>query len=48
MSDPLMRELNHHEYFRSQLAEHFPDTDDEVLADTLEGLTNLNEMLPHS
>ena len=45
MSDPLMRELNHHEYFRVQLAERFPDADDETLADTVEGMTHLNEML---
>ncbi len=45
MGDPLMHELAHHEYFRAQLLERFPDADEETLRDTLEGLTNLPEML---
>ncbi len=45
MSAPILRELAHHEFFRQQLAERFPDADEEILADTLEGLTDLNEMI---
>ena len=42
---PLMSELSHHEYLRQQLEEKFPDIDDETLLDTLEGITNLHEMI---
>ena len=45
MPHPLMHELSHHEYLRQRLEREFPDADEETLADTLEGLTNLNEML---
>ena len=45
MSDPLKRVLAHHEYLRSQLIEQFPEVDEETLSDTVEGLTNLHEML---
>ena len=45
MPDPLMRELAHHEYLRVQLGEQFPDVDEETLADTVEGMTDLAEML---
>lgn len=45
MSEPLKRELAHHEYLRSQLIEQFPEVDEETLSDTVEGLTNLHEML---
>jgi Gp157 protein len=34
-----------HRAFRDQLVHDFPDLDDEALCDTLEGLTNLHEML---
>ncbi len=45
MSLPLMYELPYHEHLREQIRNEFPDIDEETLADTLEGLTNLNEML---
>ena len=45
MSDRLMHELSHHEHLRTKLLEEFPDTDEETLRDTLEGLSNLHEML---
>lgn len=38
-------ELAHHEYLRSKLEERFPDADEETLLDTLEGMTDLNEMI---
>lgn len=45
MSHPVIHELSHHEYFRKLLESEFPDIDEETLTDTLEGLTDLNEML---
>ena len=45
MTAPIMHELAHHEFLRQRLASEFPDADDETLADTLEGLTNLTEMI---
>ncbi len=42
---PLSRELTHHQYLRSRLEEEFPDADEETLVDTLEGLSNLPDML---
>ncbi len=39
------RELCHHRYLRERLEEEFPDADEETLRDTLEGLTNLTDML---
>ena len=45
MTAPLIRELTYHEYFRAQLLERFPEADEETLKDTLEGLTDLREML---
>lgn len=44
-TSPLLAELSLHEYVRAQLAAQFPDADEETLADTLEGLTDLREML---
>ncbi len=41
----LQRELTHHQYLREQLEADFPDADEECLRDTLEGLTNLTDML---
>lgn len=41
----LGQQLAHHTYLREQLAERFPDTDEETLRDTLEGMTDLNDML---
>jgi|TARA_Y100000031_G_scaffold147212_1_gene181973 hypothetical protein len=45
MPDLLMHELSHHEHLRTKLLEEFPEADEETLRDTLEGLTNLHEML---
>ncbi len=39
------RELTHHQYLRSRLEGEFPDADEETLVDTLEGLSNLPDML---
>ncbi len=41
----LSHELSHHQYFRDKLQEEFPDADEETLRDTLEGMTNLTDML---
>ena len=41
----LKHELSSHLMCRERLREAFPDVDDECLQDTLEGLTNLPEML---
>jgi hypothetical protein len=41
----LGQKLAHHEYLRQQLAEKFPDADEEMLRDTLEGMTDLTDML---
>ena len=41
----LDQHLRHHEYLREQLAEQFPDVDEETLRDTLEGMTDLTDML---
>ena len=46
MQDQMIaRELSHHEHLRRQLQREFPDADEETLNDTLEGMTNLPEML---
>ncbi len=45
MQFPLTHELTYHEHLREQIKNEFPDIDEETLADTLEGLTTLNEML---
>ena len=42
---PLRAELNKHSYIRSRLLAEIPDLDAETLADTLEGITDLREML---
>lgn len=41
----LANELHAHSYLKERLREDFPDLDDETLADTLEGETNLSEAL---
>ncbi len=45
MQPALSRELTHHQYLRERLSADFPDADEECLRDTLEGLTNLTDML---
>ncbi|MEE9183333.1 MAG: siphovirus Gp157 family protein [Acidimicrobiia bacterium] len=45
MSHAMIQELTHHQYLRVQLEAEFPDADEETLLDTLEGMTNLAEML---
>ncbi len=45
MLQPIQRELTHHQYLRERLVADFPDADEETLCDTLEGLTNLTDML---
>ena len=45
MAIPLNRELSTHLYLRQRLQDYFPNTDEDTLADTLEGMTNLREML---
>ncbi len=45
MQPNLIHELSHHQYFRDKLQEEFPDADEETLRDTLEGMTNLTDML---
>ncbi len=41
----LSRELTHHQYLRERLEADFPDADEDTLRDTLEGMTNLTDML---
>jgi Gp157 protein len=41
----VMRELHHHGYWQERLRAEFPEADEETVRDTLEGLTNLSEML---
>jgi hypothetical protein len=43
MNNPLMLELQLHEYLRTQILETYQDIDDETLIDTLEGLTDIND-----
>ncbi len=45
MHHRIQRELTHHQYLRERLAADFPDADEECLRDTLEGLTNLTDLL---
>ena len=45
MPNPLLHELSHHEYLRHKLQSDYPDIDEETLLDTLEGLTDLHEMI---
>ena len=45
MNSRLDHELANHEYLRQQLEEKFPDIDEETLLDTLEGITDLHEMI---
>ncbi len=45
MTHPIHHELTYHQYFRERLEAAFPDADEDTLRDTLEGMTNLTEML---
>ncbi len=45
MQSPIQHELAHHEYLLEKLRADFPDADEQTLADTVDGLTNLTEML---
>ena len=45
MPHPLTHELTYHDHIREQIRNEYADIDEETLADTVEGLTNLNEML---
>ena len=45
MKHRLVRELSHYAYLRERLVAEFPETDEETLLDTLEGLTDLHEMI---
>ncbi len=45
MQPNLIHELSHHQYLRDKLQEEFPDADEDTLRDTLEGMTNLTDML---
>src|SRR6476620_10695282 len=44
-ASPLNVELSRHASFRRHLLAQIPDLDAETLADTLEGISDLNEML---
>ena len=41
----LLRELSHHEHLRSMLRKEFPDTDEDTISDTVQGMTTLPEMI---
>ncbi len=45
MAHPISHELANHQRLREMLVAEFPDADEETLRDTLEGMTNLAEML---
>jgi len=45
MQQPLLNELTTYEFLRERLKQDFPDTEEECLLDTLEGMTDLHEML---
>jgi hypothetical protein len=41
----LKHQIQQHHWLRQKLLEHFPEVDDETVRDTLEGITDLHEML---
>ena len=45
MTHLIDQELHHHILFKEQLKEQFPDETEETLTDTLEGMTDLTEIL---
>lgn len=45
LGDQIRLEIGRHQYLRDRLLAEIPDLDAETLADTLEGLTDLREML---
>ena len=45
MSNPIDHEVSHHNYLRDRVRADFPDVDEETLADTIEGMTKLSDML---
>ncbi len=45
MTHPIVTELTHHRYLRERLEAAFPDSDEETLMDTLEGMTSLTDSL---
>lgn len=45
MSHQLLHQLSIHQLLRERLASEFPDVDEETLSDTVEGMTDLAEML---
>jgi hypothetical protein len=45
MLSPLANEFHHHQYLRERLRSEFPDADEDALRDTVEGLTNLADVL---
>jgi len=45
MTHLIDQELHHHILFKEQLREQFPDETEETLTDTLEGMTDLTEIL---
>jgi hypothetical protein len=45
MHTPLAKLLSQHEYLREKVRTEFPDADQDALRDTVEGLTNLPEVL---
>ena len=45
MNAPLRTELQRYQVVRERLVQEFPDADDETIRDTLEGITDLHEMI---
>ncbi len=48
MPDPLKHEVHLHNALREKLRAEFPDIDDETLHDTLEGMTDLTDMIAYT